>query len=372
MSLGASASALARQQQQPAADQSEATSEAELTPAGAPEWAQHLTSMIEKLVSGQQSTDTMVRDLGDAVGEWGDELKVIRGEMTGYAKRVEHVERELEDTNKWRAKMQEDQDLNTMMRGGMKQRTDIVEGKAEELHKRLQTTEAKLAMVLEQCSKLQAALAYQTQETKSFKEAVVTGGIAPLATAESMGGSMHVTSEQKQTFTITGVPGEETGKLLAAKVAQVITDKLKDKEGNPVVVDIVDAMRIRMGPKPGKPAVDKVLFKVHSAFDAMAIRKARSDLHKQPGNIIYINDDLTRAELQRKQTLTTAFQDRITAAKTKQAELKRGMVRWNRAQLMFRGEGEDKWVEVQLRDAPKGASPRKAPPSGDVDMIGSA
>jgi len=44
------------------------------------------------------------------------------------------------------------------------------------------------------------------------------------------------------------------------------------------------------------------------------------------------------------------------------------MVRWNRAQLMFRGEGEDKWVEVQLRDAPKGASPRKAPLSDDMDV----
>ena len=278
------------------------------------------------------------------------------------------TEREIEATKEWRARMQIEADVDKMMRGGMKQRTEVVEVKAEELHRRMQAAEATLAMMREQYKQLQAALSHQTQETKSFKEAVVTGGIAPLTTVESMKGSMHITPEQKQTFTITGVPGEETGKVLAAKIVQVIADKLKDKEGNPIMVDIVDAMRIRMGPKPGKPAVDKVLFKVHSAFDALASRKARSDLHTQPGNIIYINDDRTKAERQRKQTLTTAFQDRITAAKTKQAELKRGMVRWNRAQLMFRGEGEDKWVEVQLRDAPKGASPRKAPLSDDMDV----
>ena len=368
MALGASASALARSL--PAADQSEATSE--VPPAEpTPDWAQNMTSMLEKLVSGQQSNEKRVSDLSEAVGAWGDELRVIKGEMMGFATRVEHAENEIEATNKWRDKVQEEMKLNRMMGDGVKQRTDIVEGKTEELHKRLQVAEANLARVLEQTKQLQTALSCQVQETKSFKEAVA-GGIAPLTNAEGMGGSMHITSEQKQTFTITGVPGEETGKSLAAKIAQVITDNLKDKEGNPVVVDIVDAVRIRMNPKPGKPAVDKALFKVHSAFDALAIRKARSDLHKQPGNIIYINDDLTRAELQRKQALTTAFQDRITAAKTKQAELKRGMVRWNRAQLLFRGEGEDKWVEVQLRDAPKGASPRKAPPSEDVDMTGSA
>ena len=201
----------------------------------------------------------------------------------------------------------------------------------------------------------------------SWANAVSGGGGATHSAAFSTGASMHITAEEKQTFTITGVPGDETGKSLADKIEQIISENLVDKSGEPVVVDIVDARRLIMPPKDGKPKVYKAMFRVHSAFDAEAIRKARSDLRKKPGNDIYINDELTKAELQRKQQLSTTFEDRIRNAKAMQAEKKCSLVRWNRAQLLMREGANEKWTEVRMSDAPKGASPRKGGPFGGLD-----
>ena len=345
-------------------DQSEASSEEKQNSEG----EEATPAFVQKILAEMRST--VEGAIAPLVGQINATEKVVQDvfiEVKGMAVVVEGVQKEVEDLVKFRKEAMEELVTNKMLRGGLKQRLDGAEFVVGEMKQRIEALEKQAMMLAEQNKKLMSNLAEVQKGPVSWADAVSGGGGATHSAALSSGAPMHITAEEKQTFTITGVPGDETGKPLADKIAQIISENLKDMSGEPIVVDIVDARRLRVPPKDGKPKVDKAMFRVHSAFDAEAIRKARSDLRKKPGSDIYINDELTKAELQRKQQLSTTFADRIRKAKAMQAEKKCSLVRWNRAQLLMREGADEKWTEVRMSDAPKSNSPRKGVPFGGPD-----
>jgi len=144
-------------------------------------------------------------------------------------------------------------------------------------------------------------------ETRTFAAVTRLAGSGPAIRARP-----PVDSQLLQTFKVTGVEVSEdmSSQQLAQHIERVVADKLKDRAGKSVVVNLTYARRLR--PSADAKTPRKVMFKVSTMWEAEALRECRTQLK---GSGITILDELTHEEVAAKQQLWARFQEARKAGK---------------------------------------------------------
>lgn len=191
------------------------------------------------------------------------------------------------------------------------------------------------------------------------------------------GGQRGVSAEDKLWFSAEGLASlvpdiqGKSGLQLARIIQERILAKMTDIKGEPLTdIRITSVRQFQVGPE-GRRTL-RVIFKVESEMAAAAIRSAKGAYHKAqnsgPQSRVWVNEYLTREELERKRATEATFKDRISQARAQGATEHRAMMQWRRDRLFFR-VGPN-FVEASLGEAPGPQDQRgsKTPPRGVMNM----
>lgn len=160
---------------------------------------------------------------------------------------------------------------------------------------------------LAELQKAVTSMQSDASETRTFAAVARAAGSGPAIRARP-----QVDSQLLQTFNVTGVDVSEdmSSQQLAQHVERLIADKLKDRAGKSVVVNLTYARRLR--PSAEHKTSRKVMIKVSTMWEAEALRECRTQLK---GSGITILDELTHEEVAARQQLWGRFQEARKAGK---------------------------------------------------------